>query len=65
MASLQKRRTLSYLHGKWQVYTGELSCKLWRSKSRWYWLVHELHVLGFWWGRESHRWELQMEDWKK
>jgi hypothetical protein len=47
--------------GRLRVWSAELSCRLYREKSRWYFLAHEVHLLMYWWGREQRRWELLSE----
>lgn len=50
-----------WLLGRIRVGSAELACQLHRRKSRWYWLVHEIHLVVYWWGREKKRWELNDE----
>lgn len=51
--------------GRFRVWSAELACRLHRSKSRWYWLAREIHLLMYWWGRSDTRWEHHLNRDKK
>lgn len=52
---------MGYKKIKLRVSTAELACRTWCSKSRFYFVIHELHLLFYWWGREDLRWKLHLE----
>lgn len=53
------------MFGKLRVITANWACNAYKTNSKWYWLLHELHLIFYWWGRENTRWQLHLESKKE